>query len=214
MCLLCGDFSSYGKIICALCKKDLPQLSNPCPRCGQPGVTGACNFCSAKKPLYDESIIVFPYQYPVTDLIKAAKYKSQLSIARELGGLLSEAVLQTANKLPECLVPVPIHPSRLYKRGFNQSQEIARVLANRFGLPLKPNLIKKTRVTAPQFELSPKQRLKNVKGAFKLQEKLAYKHLAIVDDVITTGSTLNEITQILKQAGAKSVVAWACARTI
>ena len=111
-------------------------------------------------------------------------------------------------------MPVPIHPRRLYKRGFNQSQEIARVLASRLGLPLKSNLVKKTRITAPQFELSPKQRLKNVKGAFKLQGKLAYKHLAIVDDVITTGSTLNEITRILKQAGAESVVAWACARTI
>lgn len=142
------------------------------------------------------------------------KFQQQLSSAAILAALLRSEIIQKNPDiiLPDALLPVPLHKSRLAKRGFNQSLEISRNIAKEKKIPLLLNTVERVKNTDAQTHLNKQQRLKNVKGCFKVIEAPLAKHIVIIDDVITTGATTNELARILKAAGVDKVGVWSIAR--
>ena len=215
-CLLCGDQGDGRLDLCADCRLDLPYLQGACPCCGLP-LTGtssqSCGSCQQKAPPYDVVVTAFRYEEPVRHLIHSLKFGSRHAHARLLGLLLAERVGQQAD-LPELIIPIPLHPARYRERGFNQSLEIARVVSAETGIPLDYSLCKRLRRTEAQTRLSAEERRKNIRNAFGLTGPLRTRHVAILDDVMTTGATVGELSLALRQAGAQRVEVWACARAL
>lgn len=213
ICFLCGDRAVHKRNLCVPCRRDLPSIHGPCLQCGREIMDGClCPACTVNPPGYDRLIASHRYNYPVTVLIKSLKYRKNIEIARELGLELAKTVALEVRSLPEALLPVPLHPLRIMERGFNQALEIARVISKGLRLPVDDTLIKRTHHTLPQYKLGPKERRKNLHGAFKLTRAPGYRSVALVDDIVTTGTTVNEIAGLLKRSGLKSVEVWACAR--
>jgi ComF family protein len=146
-------------------------------------------------------------------LISQLKFNQRLSHARLLGQLLIDHLEREAATMPDLIVPVPLHRQRLMERGFNQALEIARPISRHFGIELKPGLCRRSKLTPAQTGLKRKERQKNLRNAFELTQEVTGRHIALVDDVITTGSTITELALILKRGGAKRVDAWSAART-
>jgi len=144
-------------------------------------------------------------------LIANLKFNQQYQNARLLGSLLATHLKKTT-KMPDIIIPIPLHKQRFQERGFNQSVEIAKVLAEQLNIPLNSNSCIRHRNTPHQINLPAKQRNTNIKNAFTISRAIKAQHVAIVDDVMTTGSTLNELASTLKKAGVNRVDAWACAR--
>lgn len=225
VCLLCGRAVEHSKSIetdirdiCAGCYADLPFNKTACQRCGLPlagnrdsNEAMICGQCLRKTPAFDRTITPFLYQPPVDYLIKALKFQHRLAMAPLLAGLLADAV--DMNDLPEIIIPVPLHPRRLRERGFNQALELAEPLARRWRLPVATNIVKRIRHTLPQSELSFTARASNLRDAFMVSGALNYRHVAIVDDVVTTANTVNEVARLLRTAGVERIQVWACART-
>lgn len=210
-CVLCGAESAPGTV-CAPCAFDLPWLpANRCRVCAMPVASGGlCGACIARPPRFDRVEAPFAYRYPVAALIHAFKYGGRLALARTLGEALAQAVTRDA----EAIVPMPLAPDRLRQRGFNQALEIARVVAARTGIPLLRNAVRKVRVTPPQAALPWKERARNVRRAFACDADLSGQRIAVVDDVLTTGATLDELARVVREAGAVSVSGWVVARTL
>ena len=143
-------------------------------------------------------------------LVQALKFNEQLHLANSLADKLVCSI--PAN--PDCVVPMPLHPARLQQRGHNQSLEIARRVAGKLGVPLLPHACQRVRDTPPQAALKWKERGKNMRKAFLCTADFAGKHVAMVDDVMTTGASLNELALALRRAGAREVSAWVVARTL
>ena len=122
--------------------------------------------------------------------------------------------LGTSRDLPECIVPIPLSNGRIRGRGFNQSMEIARPVSRKLGIPLKPGLLERIRNTPPQSKLDIRERRRNIRNAFRFNGKASPGHVAIIDDVVTTGSTVNEAARILRLAGAKRIEVWSVARAL
>ncbi len=208
-CFLCRG--SASDVLCAACEADLPALPAPrCPRCALPSPRGeACGRCLARPPAYDGTVAALAYAFPADALVHALKFAGELALAPVLGAHLERALAASA---PVTYVaPVPLSPRRLRERGFNQALEIARALSPRGALA--PTLLERSRETAPQFELPWSERQRNVRGAFQVARDVAGASVALVDDVMTTGATLDEIAATLKRAGAARVVNWVVART-
>ncbi|HET6757215.1 MAG TPA: ComF family protein [Burkholderiales bacterium] len=164
-----------------------------------------------KPPAFDRTLAVFSYGFPMDSLIHALKYDRRLEIAAALGAELSSAVSSAA--LADALIPVPLSRSRLLERGFNQSAEIAKVIRKRWGVRLADSA-ERTRETPPQARLPWKERAKNIRGVFACEDNFSGRHIALVDDVMTTGATLNELAGVVKKAGAEEVSCWVVARTL
>ncbi len=152
------------------------------------------------------------YRFPMDSLLQSLKYGKQLLLATELGRLMAEGIAAENLLTPDFLVPVPLHPYRLYSRGFNQSLEIARVLGKHLGVPLLKPHPRRSRNTRPQFSLGAKERKSNLEGAFCCPGQLNGETVAIIDDIVTTGHTANELAKQLRMAGAADVRLWACAQ--
>jgi ComF family protein len=150
------------------------------------------------------------YQAELRYLILGLKNNAQYQNARLLGTLLAEQLSKT--QLPDCIIPVPLHPSRYRERGFNQSIEIAKTTAKVLHIPVDVSICIRHRDTPHQTSLTAKQRRSNIKNAFTVLKPVKGLHIAIVDDVMTTGSTVRELANSLKKAGAKCVDVWVCAR--
>ena len=173
-----------------------------------------CGRCLARPPAFDRVFAAFPYAPPIDNLVRSLKFGKRLYCARLLGALL--AVRATSNHalcLPDCFVPIPLHPTHLRRRGFNQSLEITRVLSRRLKMPFDECCLKRVRANVPQTALPAKQRLRNPKGAFALQYAPPGRSIAIIDDVMTTGATANEVARVLKRAGTARVEVWVVGRT-
>ncbi len=212
-CVLCAAGTDFS-LVCRACDGALPYHEEAaCPRCALPAADGSlCGRCLMRPPAFQRTVAAFAYRYPIAELLHAFKYGSRLAIGRWLGEALWARVQNEAR--PELILPMPLYRTRLAERGFNQAAEIAKRLALAGGLPLSLKLLTKLRDTAPQASLPWKDRQANVKGAFDCSAELAGKPVAIVDDVMTTGATLNEAAKVLKEHGAGEVAVWVVARTL
>jgi len=155
------------------------------------------------------------YEFPANRLVQAFKFKKQLAAGRVLSHLICEYVTQREVTLPDMLIPVPLHNRRLLSRGFNQAYELAHYTGKTFGIPLLATALRRRRNTKAQSGLSRKQRRKNVRGAFYWHGSARPgRHVVLIDDVMTTGTTLSECAVVLKKAGVKQVDVWVAARAI
>lgn len=210
-CPLCGA-QCAGGALCEPCTADLPWLpSRRCSVCAFPLASGeVCGACLDRPPRFDHVEAAFAYRFPVDGLIHAFKYGGRLALA----GLLGEKLAQSITRGADAIVPMPLASGRLAQRGFNQALEIARVVAGRTGVPLLPHGCRKVVDTPPQAALPWTERAKNVRRAFVCDANLRGMRIAVVDDVLTTGATLNELARVLRRAGAVEVQGWVVARTL
>jgi ComF family protein len=209
-CFLCRG--EAAGILCAQCDADLPRLTGAfCPRCALPSPASAvCGRCLTQAPQYDATSAALAYQFPADVLVQALKFRGELALAPFLGGLLSQCI---SNSNVDYVVPVPLSTERLRERGYNQALEIARDVASASRARIAPELCERRRDTAAQAELPLSERAKNVRGAFHCPRLVAGARIAVLDDVMTTGATLDEIAATLKRAGAARVENWVVART-
>jgi len=218
-CVLCGCHGFGDMDICEDCYQDLPWIGSACVQCAIPlsqhgGDHLKCGLCLKEAPLFDRSFSLFSYEKEAVTLIHQLKFNEKLANSRLLGNMLADAIDKNAIELPDCILPVPLYKKRLRQRGFNQSIELARPVANTFGIPLDLRSVKRMRDTQSQTELDKKQRRKNIRAAFEVMEPLSSQHVVVVDDVVTTTSTVNEIARILKRAGVRRVDVWSIARAL
>lgn len=218
-CLLCLQATQHHPLLCNECHAELPRIVYPCPRCGFPlPETGTnCGSCLQHPPPWDRLRIVADYQAPYLQLIHQLKYAGRVESATLLGRLFCEANQPATNvagdKPPEVLLPVPLHWWRQWRRGYNQAEELARVIGNRLQIPIDSRCLRRTRATPPQVRLHKQQRKENLQAAFAMAP-LTYRHVAIIDDVVTTGATAEQLTHLLRQAGVAVVEVWAICRTL
>lgn len=210
-CLLCGA-DSQSSLLCADCTADLPALpAASCPKCGEQTTHGErCGACLKEAPHFDRTIALYRYDFPVDRIIHALKYGHQLAVAGWLGIKLAERL--AADK--RLIIPLPLHPDRVRERGFNQSAEIARVVGNCLNLPVDRSSVLRNRATLPQADLPFKERHKNVRGAFECRVDMSGKNILLIDDVMTTGATLNECARVLKLHGAADISVAVAARAL
>jgi len=211
-CYACGALAGRD-IFCADCRKELPMLpAQRCPQCALPSPAGQiCGACLRDAPHFDATFANWSYDFPVREMIVALKYQARLALAPWLAASIAELLRPSG---ADCLIPVPLHPARLAERGFNQSVEIARHLAKHWRLPMLVDVCVKDRMIAPQASLPWKTRRKNIRGAFRCTQDLGGKTVVVVDDVMTTGATLDEFARVLKLRGADRVVNVVIARTL
>jgi ComF family protein len=216
-CLLCGDRGSRKTDLCPSCHRDIPTIHNPCHCCAVPlsgtDAESLCGECQSSTPPYDQIHTPFLFQPPIDTLVTRFKFGRQLPCGALLAALLADHLKKTGVTPPQALLPVPLHRSRLYERGFNQAMELARPLSKQFSIPILHSHVRRIRATQQQARLQRKERLKNLRGCFSLVEPVEYEHLAIIDDVVTTASTVRELASTLKKHGVKRVDVWAVART-
>lgn len=211
--MLCGTGGCDGLDLCEGCRRELTAPVHRCPRCAAllpAGATGPCGACLKRPPAFDAAFAALDYRAPADRLVTALKFHGRLSHAGLLGELMAAGL--DGRDPPDLIVPVPLHLGRLRERGFNQALEIARPLARRLGVPLDPQTAVRVRATPPQTELDAAARRRNVRGAFAVGPGVAGLRIALVDDVMTTGSTLQELAKIMKRAGAARVEVWVAAR--
>jgi len=214
-CVFCGADGHGTLAACPGCLAELPwQKAAYCPQCGVLTQGEVCGSCLKTPPYFDRTIATFEYGYPIDALLQHFKYHHALHLAQFLGTLLSRTLNATlqANAFPDAILAMPLHPVRMQERGFNQSLEIAKVVASQLQRPLLMHRCSRIKHTIPQAKLQLKDRASNIRDAF------ACKHLdglrvALVDDVMTSGASLNELARMAKQAGAKEVMCWVLART-
>ena len=210
-CFLCRGAASEA--LCAPCIASLPRLPGErCPRCALPSRAGAvCGRCLAHPPRYDATVAAWWYAFPADALVHALKFRGELALAPLLARLLAERLRAAAPV--DCVLPVPLSRARLAERGYNQSAEIARRLAAATGAALELAACTRVRDTPQQADLPWAERARNVRGAFRSERDFSGQKVALVDDVMTTGATLDELAATLKAAGAAEVVNWVLART-
>jgi ComF family protein len=208
-CVLCNA-ASGAHMLCLACYAGLPRITNACPQCAAHSNGEICGACLTHPPTYDRAFAALDYTFPVDKLIQTLKYGHQLALAHLLGEI--SAVALRAMPRPDRILPMPLHPTRLRERGFNQAHEIAKVIAKKLGVALDSHLATRIVNTPSQATLGLGARLKNVKGAFACGHDVTNQHIALVDDVMTSGATLNELAKTLKQAGAREISIWVVAR--
>jgi ComF family protein len=212
-CVLCGGMSRDG-LWCNACDTALPYLDAPhCPVCALPTPAGeVCGHCLAQQPVFSHTTAVFGYGFPLDKLIQGMKYGEQLALAH---GFAKKLLLRIdKSNLPDYVIAMPLHPAKLRERGFNQSQLLAATVARELKLELLPNACRRVRDTPPQSALPWKERKKNVRNAFCCDKDLTGKRVALVDDVLTTGASLNALAETVSKKGAIEISAWVVARTL
>lgn len=210
-CLLCTA-PAGSRVLCEACYRQLPWLTaTRCAQCALPTADGStCGACLSHPPRYDRVSAAFLYAWPLAPLIRHYKYAGSLALAPLLAQALGERLVDSA----DLIIPLPLSPRRLRERGFNQALELARLLSRMTGVPLAAQACRRVRDSAPQASLPWKERTKNIRGAFVCDADLSGLRVAVVDDVMTTGATLNEIARNLRKAGAIEVQGWVVARTL
>lgn len=215
VCLLCGATGADGRDLCAGCAADLPRNLAACPVCALPltaGQPGPCDACRTRPPDYDRAFAPFRYRHPVDFLIRRLKFSGRLSHAHLLGDLFADALAERGEPWPDCIIPVPLHPRRLRERGFNQALELARPAAARFQIPLLAEGLRRVRYTTPQTRLDARARQTNPLGAFTLSQPLPGRRVALLDDVMTTSSTVAECARVLRAGGIADIEIWIISR--
>ena len=218
VCALCGGEGQrtdepWGIDLCRYCESACPALPAACPRCAEPGDALPCRRCLEAPPPFDATRALFLYADPADQLITGLKFQGELPFARVLGTLFARELRRGNFRLPQCLVPMPLHENRYRQRGFNQCEAIGRHLAHRLRIRLEPGLLMRTRDTPPQSEQSAASRRANIHAAFAVRPGMRVPpRVALLDDVMTTGSTAAVAAAALREGGARRVEIWVCAR--
>lgn len=226
-CVLCGVHTDGVVSLCSACGDNLPTIEYACSRCALPidrsdahssgqEISGICGQCISQKSFIDYSVSLYHYKAPIDYLIGQMKFQQQLSVVDVFADLMSRQAgkLLQSNGLPDVIVPIPLHNTRIAKRGFNQSLEIVRRLAKENSIVVDLDFVNRVKKTVAQTNLNKEQRKKNITGSFELfaGSSAQYKHVVIVDDVVTTGVTVNELAKVIKNSGVKTVGVWSLAR--
>jgi ComF family protein len=220
-CALCGVAGS--DTLCPGCRKQyVVPRGACCAQCAMPLTGGAaqrCGACLDDAPAYDATVAAVDYGAPLDQLVLALKFGGRLALAPLFAQLMRDALLHAPQApLPDLLLPVPLGEQRLVSRGFNQALEIARPLSHALGIKLEARATLRLRETDAQSTLHPEQRRKNMRGAFSVAPafvgKLDGLHVGVIDDVMTTGETMNELAATLKRFGAARVTNFVFARTL
>jgi len=213
LCLGCAHELEAGQFFCIACFAELKLFDNPCTLCGLENQTtdNHCAACLYKPPAWQKLVAPLIYQGLARDLLIELKFAQSLHLANSLVGSLIHH-FQTDKPAPEVLLPVPLHRKRLLSRGYNQAFEIARALSHLLDIPVDSRALCRTRDTDSQSGLSASQRQKNIRNAFVYQRTRPWSRVAVVDDIVTTGSTAGEITRTLHRGGVRCVEIWGLAR--
>lgn len=224
LCHVCGKyFPDADRLhICPSCMELLPAPSSPlCKVCGVPfvgaGDDHTCSSCLKQPPAFDAARAAIVYDGPGRDLIHSFKYDFRTHLRRPLAFLLVRNLSDfVADRRPDLIVPVPLHIKRLRSRGFNQAVLLGELLAREWHIPLQRRAIRRIRWTEPQISLTAEQRRTNVRGAFSVPDDgiVSGKRVLLLDDVITTGSTAEECSRVLKRAKASQVLVITVARAV
>lgn len=215
ICVLCNQYHGGGFAVCADCMALLTPLGPACHHCALPLPEDkflVCGQCCKKKPCFDQAIAPYRFEGPLRTLLHDFKYHDGLYLSTFFAHAMLESTPADIHQT-QCLLPIPMHPKRLRQRGFNQAVELAKLLGRALKLPYDVSHCQKIINTVPQAELNGKQRRQNLKGAFCVQPS-AYKHITLIDDLLTTGSTANELAYCLKKQGVAHVDVWCCARVV
>lgn len=219
VCAICEEEAESTQDLCCVCRASLPWIEDRCYCCALPltneNHSVKCASCLDNAPKFDRVCALFSYELPVSSLVMGLKFGKQLAYGRILGELLAEAVSHTwytSLSLPEIIIPVPLHEKRLRKRGFNQALELARPIQKHLNIPIMNKAIQRVRATTPQSSLKRTSRKRNLTNAFEIKKTLPFEHVAIIDDVVTTGSTVSALSFALKQAGVERVDVWCVCR--
>lgn len=211
-CLLCGANNPHS-CLCNACIQNLATFDHVCPRCALPlNQTALCGQCLHSPPEQDASFSLFRYQPPVDRLIANMKYHDGLMLIRFFAQQMANRLKDRL--LPQLLIPIPLHPHRLRQRGYNQAWELTKDLSSQLNIPARNDILMRIRNTAPQTSLPYSQRKQNIKRAFNVSKITIPQHIALIDDVLTTGHTANVAAKALRQAGAHQIELWTIARTI
>lgn len=199
--------------ICAGCRAQLPWNRTQCPGCALPQAAASlCRFCLRRAHRFDSAWSPFVLAAPVQQAIHGLKYAAQFGPARSLAALMAEQLAAREAPLPDLLLAVPLHRGRQLRRGYNQAQELVRTLARRLSIEFDAAAVQRVRATPDQIGLKAAARRRNLRGAFRVQRDLSGRHVALLDDVMTTGATLDELARAVRAAGATRIEAWALAR--
>lgn len=218
-CCCCQQYTDQGHDLCAACKVALPWVENRCFQCGLVLTSGLesvrCQTCQDKPPVFDRLCALFSYEPPVIQWITGLKFGQRLAYGRILGELLAEQIAYTWYKtgpLPQAVFPVPLHAQRLRHRGFNQVVELLLPQQHLSLVPVMLDVCQRVRATAPQVALNKERRKRNLQGIFEMIKPVTFEHVAIMDDVVTTGSTVAALSQALKSAGVDQIDVWTICR--
>jgi ComF family protein len=221
-CLLCGSTDRTLDLLCGPCQAEFVTQPLACQQCALPlsqkeesleeGLV--CGACQKSPPAHLSAYRFAAYEAPLDRLILQFKFQQNLAIGKKLGTLMAQDIVRRQLSLPDILLPVPLHESRLKQRGYNQALELARPIAANLKIPLDVQSCRRLKATDEQVGLSAKSRKTNLKGAFAVKGNFQDMRVAIIDDVMTTGSTVHELSQQLINAGAKQVDVWVCARAV
>lgn len=214
-CVLCHHPSRRAQDLCEPCHREFSILPYNCPRCARElSIDLVCGACLKQPPPFTVTYALFAYQDNIKRMILNLKFNEALVNARILGELLAHYLLLQRIALPDIIIPVPLHPKRMRERGFNQALEIARPVAKRLSLPIVSTACRRIKHTIAQATLPAEQRRQNIKNAFMVEGDYSNCHIALLDDVVTTGQTVTEIATTFKKAGAARVDIWCVARAL
>lgn len=218
-CVLCMASEAGDDYLCDGCKADLPWLGHCCNICSLPLASAAasrCGRCQQQPPAFDSCVAAFYYADPIAQLISEYKYRAKLNYGRVLGLQLAACLASHYEQkaLPAAILPVPLHHSRLRSRGFNQSLELAKAVADLLRLPLVNRHLVRCRATSSQKDLQLNERRRNVRDAFAIRKTRPLPAtVVLLDDVVTSGATVAELARLLKNNGVAEVHVWCVART-
>lgn len=213
-CFICNQ-KCRQMPLCSQCLNALPHIDHHCYQCGTSlPYMNYCGRCIKKAPSVDYVIPTVSYINEVPKLIYAFKFDAKLILAPAFASLMQRKLhhFYHNSSFPEILIPVPLHKSRIQKRGFNQSLELVKYLSSAFDIPYVTQGCTKHQATQPQSEMTYPARKKNIRGAYKAAT-LPYKHIALIDDVVTSGATINEIAKTIKKGNDLRIDVWCLART-
>lgn len=220
-CCLCDGSGLGGLDLCEVCNDSLPLNTICCSRCAAPVAQrtddhlNICGSCLQEEPLITRTIAPYIFGFPVDHIVRSLKFNGEEKYARLVGELLAKRVQDVRYSKPECLISVPLHRQRYLHRGFNQAELIAKYCGACLSLPVVRNRLIRIRNTPAQTGLGRRLRHKNLRGAFQLVSSAPLpSHIALIDDVITTGSTVREISAVLLSSGVERVDVWAFARAV
>jgi len=213
-CALCGAGGcDHACLLCRACRAQLPHLGDACAYCGRVIASGQiCAACRSRESPLQQIVSPYRYRFPLDRLIHQLKFAGRLQLAVTCASLMEMEIRKLGGHLPQLLVPVPLHQTRLRERGFNQSLEIARFLSQRLDIPLARDICHRCRPTLPQSELAAAARYANVHNAFQIDAVPAQRHIAIVDDVATTLATAEALARSFRRVDIVRIDLWVLAR--